>query len=469
MAPQDVYETELFRAFPARGYPIYNPQRIMDETGSLAPPVSVGDVGYISRRNGNFIRMFNAHEEPGENAQPGLHDLPEHFEVFPRRPVGHIQNHWPIFHSASVSVVGADIGVSGYASNIYLNEMTGQLLDRGQLQLSGDAGVSFESSSDRGAILVTPDPIICYDTEAIDFYKKYARKHLEHWHAFATDRLGLEISLEDIVFVTGVDRTTSWGTLVWSGSSLQVGFNLQVQYASVGPKLATHIKWSRTQGAFFNYGPPRRAADNDAHTSLVHNDASDQRPINDNADQSIFIRYVRAATRGKFFRGIKMVAGAKPKDLKRHDDDADFPSGSIDVEDEDDIMIESIPERTPFQDSLEPVFDRLLESNPHLRFAIAHHEDLTLLDEPRRHSESDIYRIDVVDGVGMMLRSRSQKEDLEEPFMDEHGALEQLLRDLHHTPRASSSFRRDYRCRGSDHASSYFKHTLSFDLWIHTS
>lgn len=88
------------------------------------------------------------------------------------------------------------------------------------------------ASSDKigpGAILATPQTtnvngylmpaIRCEDALNTIHYVRYAQQNAKSWHEFASRRLGL--ALDDLIFVTGVDRSAMWATAVHDGKKVQ--------------------------------------------------------------------------------------------------------------------------------------------------------------------------------------------------------------------------------------------------------
>ncbi|VDC06499.1 unnamed protein product [Peniophora sp. CBMAI 1063] len=167
-------------------------------------PLEVGDVGYIPRISGNFVRILNVHLEPGVDGQPSRDDLPG-FGPLPKRRISILRDKTTVFKSERVTVRNIEAGASGTP-----------FLGR---------SVAFSASSERGAILTAPFAIQCHDAQHILNHRNYAKAHIETWHKFAVHKLGVDLALEDIILVTGVDRTTSWATAVFTNSHLDWEFD----------------------------------------------------------------------------------------------------------------------------------------------------------------------------------------------------------------------------------------------------
>ncbi|VDB84966.1 unnamed protein product [Peniophora sp. CBMAI 1063] len=368
MASHHDYSSQLARTY-TRGHPIANPQPGIGKDGQTLRPIGIGDVGYISHVHGNFIRMFNVHLEPGVDGQPGLDDLPDGFEPLSRGQMSLSYDKTPIFNSQGVSASGIKAGASGP----FL-----------------EGSIVFGTLSERGAILATPDLIECHDAQNILSYKSYTKEHVERWLHFAVHKLGLEIALEDVILVTGVDLTTSWATATFSGVHLDASFGLEVQIADTGEQLASQFSWKHAQGASVNFGPttmhPRSQATAGTDTP--------RDPLNTNCNQSLFIRHIRAKRRPRWL-GLKLKTNGKIHE------DGDCNDGSSGDLDNDGLDLINSPEPRKFTNHLDLILDYILERS-NSKIAIAHDEDLALLSSPRANP-----MVDISEGFGMLRRPSS--------------------------------------------------------------
>src|SRR6266850_5344580 len=91
--------------------------------------------------------------------------------------------------------------------------------------------VSFSCKRKRvGAALFLPVESHCQDTLARADFAKWIVKHIDTWFAF-TKKLGLGIEqMEEIILVTGRDRTKSWVNVAFLGceAEAQVSFAFRV-------------------------------------------------------------------------------------------------------------------------------------------------------------------------------------------------------------------------------------------------
>ncbi|KZV60706.1 hypothetical protein PENSPDRAFT_759875 [Peniophora sp. CONT] len=372
--PHRLYSDELSRSFQ-RGLPIANPQAVVytDVHGQChVRPVEIGDVGFIQPDHGHFVSLFNVHREPGVDGQPLSDELPDGFVPLRRHTIMSVTDLTPSFVSESVSVKEMNVAASGP-------------------YIGGFAG--FAATSKRGAILATPDPIECHNAHHILSYRIYARDNIEGWVDLAK-QVDDRIELEDLILVTGVDRTTSWATAVFSDKHLNAGFGLQIQFVGAGPgvQLACRYTWQNATGALVNAGPAPSQLTATAHPRSwdlsIPRDAEHQ-PLNTVCDQTLFVRHLRAKRR-RPWRGLKLMARGERNDSDNEMDD-----------DPSNIDITSVPERTQFTDSLEPILDYILE-NTRANIAIAHDDDLNFSSAMKIPSLLSSI-IDLRNGIGVFL------------------------------------------------------------------
>ena len=80
-------------------------------------------------------------------------------------------------------------------------------------------------------------------------------KHINSWFAFAR-KLGLGIErMEEIILVTGCDRTKSWANMAFFGNQAnsQVSFGVRVE--GPDPSITFQFPLENSQGAMLHHGP----------------------------------------------------------------------------------------------------------------------------------------------------------------------------------------------------------------------
>ena len=109
----------------------------------------------------------------------------------------------------------------------------------------------------QGASSFLPVNVRRENTLAMGDFGEWMLKHIDNWFAFAR-RLGLGIGqMEDIILVTGRDRTKSWTNVTFLGTSnvdARVSFGANVVD---GPNASVNFQFSpeNVRGAVLNRGP----------------------------------------------------------------------------------------------------------------------------------------------------------------------------------------------------------------------
>ena len=80
-------------------------------------------------------------------------------------------------------------------------------------------------------------------------------KHIDSWFAFAR-KLGLGIErMEEIILVTGCDRTKSWANIAFLGDQEDSRVSFGVRVENPGPTITFQFSPEDAQGAVLHYGP----------------------------------------------------------------------------------------------------------------------------------------------------------------------------------------------------------------------
>ncbi|TFY78952.1 hypothetical protein EWM64_g5059 [Hericium alpestre] len=351
MACHHIY-TDQLRALNS-GHALWEPN-----PNDSSQQVNVGDVGYVLY--GGFHRLFNIHLPAGHPRQGK--NLPEYFEIL-ELSLEHVYRR--VLHPGpyrSQSVVSLNVEAP------FAVAMPG-----------GQVSLEFSCSRKRGAVLVLPDKANRTDTRNRGTYKTYLRTHCDRWFAL-TEMLGLGLHQEDIILVTGCDKTTSWATAAFVNREIQGRISL------------------KDNNAQYNWGPdaddappqvePARMMGGDALTATSEGRLDLQMPINTKYNQCVFVRGYRGKSRGRFLP-MKMKAEATPiPGPSRSEDNIDpdghgLTSSPVLVDLNDDGMEESHLQNMEAQtdsddehtDMLLPILDYVLD-NSDVDFAIVHDDDL---------------------------------------------------------------------------------------------
>ncbi|KAI9447262.1 hypothetical protein BJY52DRAFT_1127518 [Lactarius psammicola] len=232
MAHYDIFRDQLAIRFPAHGHALWEPS-----PGNLYHAVGVGDVGYISK--GRFHRLFNillpaddpSHENFGvpDNHEPFKPNVPKHILSGILRPDN--------FCSAGVTLE-CTIQVSCHSYSL-------RPRDPGE--------VSFSCRGKQGAVLSLPIQAKREDTVVREGFGKWMMKHIDLWFAWIRHN-ELEIDrMEDIILVTGTDRTRSWANVAFLGgqADARVSFGVEVVHSRINWQFSPE----RKTGAAWNWGP----------------------------------------------------------------------------------------------------------------------------------------------------------------------------------------------------------------------
>lgn len=161
--------------------------------------------------------------------------------------------------------------------------------------------------------------------------QKYMRQNLEHWHLFATDRLGIDLQDSDLIFVYGYTKTTVWAEAAFSSSSTDGELVISAGTPALGASGSFSVELSKCQLpiTFHRWGPHERASvvrELDALATTPSTSA-----IDDTFDQCIFLNYFKMKSR---FRRRIIRAAAGPHELPSSPPD-DSPGECDEVRDSD--------------------------------------------------------------------------------------------------------------------------------------
>ncbi|KAF8519785.1 hypothetical protein BU17DRAFT_89629 [Hysterangium stoloniferum] len=167
--------------------------------------------GYV--RDGSWIRLFNA-SKPAED--------PYNNTLHPGVPTNHVPFSTGKIQRRTLSKLSPIMSKEVKRIGIHGDVSAGPVIESG-------GGFTFESSNATGAILTLGDHADSMDALDTSYFTSAIWNHRQDWLEFANVSHGRQISLWDVVLVTGYDRTSSWAAAVFSGSSFRFGINLDIQ------------------------------------------------------------------------------------------------------------------------------------------------------------------------------------------------------------------------------------------------
>ncbi|KAI9448133.1 hypothetical protein H4582DRAFT_65681 [Lactarius indigo] len=319
MTHHHTFRDQLAIAYPAFGHALWEP-----DPGKQAPPVEVGDVGFI--RDGKFHRLFNA-LLPANHPSHESRGVPEDHEQLQPRLRDHIDRgilNPNNFYSHGITVVSGGL----------------EALIPGSI---GSAELSFSCTRKHGAVLSLPVTAQREDTLTRGHFRKWITRHIDSWFSF-TQELGLGIEMEDIVLVTGCHRTRSWSNIAFNDIQTDARLSLGVEVAgALGASVNWRVSSHRIQGAVLGH-----------------------RPNGENLpeDQCIFIRGFRVKRIFGIIPWIRAAAEPNP-DTRGNDPDPEM-----------EMEVVPIPGVTEYRDPLLVLLDYIAQRAPHCDMALVHDDDL---------------------------------------------------------------------------------------------
>lgn len=289
----DVYCGELLNLM--NGYPLFEPDP-GDETH-----VQVGDVGYIDRSMGHFHRLFNAFFDESSPIN-AVHGVPEHFTPLPDDlrstylraplPIG-------VHSSKKVSTIHLDFDVQGYRPFTHMIHGSLMILDRPTIPIG--ANIQLACSSQRGAVLIIKEPAQRVESKKSKKLGKELQNHYQAWHAFLCDTFGEDISLREMIFVTGCDLTSDWATATFFDRVASGTLNFKVcDLQTISASATAWGKWESATSVPVRCGPS--VEQKDCHIECEHKYC-----------QCVFVRGWRVSKRIKPLPP-KLKAAAEPED-----------------------------------------------------------------------------------------------------------------------------------------------------------
>ncbi|KAN0116119.1 hypothetical protein V8E52_006176 [Russula decolorans] len=346
MADCDIFREQLAIKYPLYGHALWEPSpRNPDK------PVQVGDVGFI--RKGKFHRLFNAllpADDPSHEC-----GVPEYHEPL----VTHLSDHLDRGFLSRNHYCSAGVGVEPEQG---LNDRPDDIPQ-----------VTFKYNRTRGAaILSLPVTARREDTLALGDFKLWIVKHIDSWFAFAR-KLGLGIErIEEIILVTGCDRTKSWANIAFFGNQPDSQVSFGVRAEGPDPSIAFQFPLENARGAVLHHGPDGK--------NLPEN-------------QCVFIRGYRVA-RSFWILPRRLKAAAGPSS----------DSGGYDCDP--DMEVISIPATTKYRDPLHLLLDYIVEQASDCDMVLVHDDDLVKIDGLGHDSSLETLEPDVM----MDLLRRSNME-----------------------------------------------------------
>ena len=178
---------------------------------------------------------------------------------------------------------------------------------------SSTAGIRFTCTEETGALLVLKDRGHKTYLDCGRHIGRYMQKHLTSWYEFAAERLGIDIEEKDLMFVSGVTKTTVWAEAAFKAGSGDGELVLSAGALTPMPLVSGEIQLGRshTSDPFVIYrtGPPERLLEWGGGQGII-----------EQYDQCIFLNFYKMKRR--IWRQI-VRAAAGPHELPPGPNDED--------------------------------------------------------------------------------------------------------------------------------------------------
>lgn len=180
------------------------------------------------------------------------------------------------------------------------------------------ASVTFSSTSKEGAVLALPNGASALDLRPTDRLKEYALKHGASWYEFVNGTLRRGIPNGSLYFVTGCDKTSSWGVASVSNISTEGEVALTFKNTQLGGGSASfEWQWETCSPAAVRTGPELAEGER-----------------NPPQNQCVFLRGYKVAVRenpvAKLMGPVKasFVVNSKPEDILSNGSSVPFVGSS---------------------------------------------------------------------------------------------------------------------------------------------
>ena len=182
------------------------------------------------------------------------------------------------------------------------------------------AGIRFTCTNETGALLVLKRPGHKSYLNCGRRIIEYMQRHLPSWYQFATERLGIDIEEKDLIFVSGLTKTTVWAEAAFRAGSNDCDLVLSGGALSPSSLVSGRLQVSRSRTSdplvIYRSGPQDR---------LPYWDSPPAR--DEKADQCIFLNFYKMKRR-IIRRPIVVQAAAGPDELPPGPED-DFCNSAL--------------------------------------------------------------------------------------------------------------------------------------------
>ncbi|KAF8516249.1 hypothetical protein JB92DRAFT_2272739 [Gautieria morchelliformis] len=284
---------------------------VWDPDPGEEPAVQVADVGYM--KNGTFIRLFNASKAIGDISNK----------------LGTPEGYEPIYLGEMKH--GTLSAAEPITSETVLHRRGGVSVSGGSMVQSG-GGFTFECTKEQGAALILRQDARRTDALRKTNFTRYVLENHSKWLKFANDVHERGISADQLLMVTGCDKTSQWACAAFLASSNQIGVEFRVGNVGVAQGgVSVWGSWNHCQFVEAHSGPSSRVRQTPSSNSqqITYN------PRTNSRNQCVFLRGYKLCDRLTMERRMQLSCQKKPLDdgfthlpHQRKGDDENKPGGS---------------------------------------------------------------------------------------------------------------------------------------------
>ncbi|OCH86479.1 hypothetical protein OBBRIDRAFT_783187 [Obba rivulosa] len=211
-----------------QGLPLWDPEP------TTHGKVHIGDVGYIYR--GAFFRLFNTMSEPTDPKNFGL-TVPDCF--------------------TKLTLTTEDLeyydACAIQAAALCSRTITARCVEAG-----------LQASRDQGAMLIMSDDAERREVHPNLCMPQYMRKDYQHWLRLARDVRGHDLKQDEIYFIRGTVKTSTWAVAAFHQSTDPYSGNISLGYGSAGLSLSATSSTQTCRTPEIRSGPRRAGTSSQA-------------------------------------------------------------------------------------------------------------------------------------------------------------------------------------------------------------
>ncbi|KAH9919626.1 uncharacterized protein B0H18DRAFT_630255 [Fomitopsis serialis] len=189
------------------------------------------------------------------------------------------------------------------------------------------AGFEFECVENQGACVVVGSSAARAELHQARRMKAYMKKNIDSWVHYATEVLGMEKRLDEVLFVRGWVKTTHWAVVAFVERAKNAKVSVNGSFGAMAEMGGRLVVESSSRSVKYHSGPESTTVQI-PQVSPKRNKEGKNREVAEvgpkvemKADQCIFLHYFKMKRRPVL--PAKIEAAAEPRDVSSIDDDED--------------------------------------------------------------------------------------------------------------------------------------------------